>query len=123
MITTSAPATMARKGRRIGLWILSGLVALVFIGAGGAKLAGAVVMVELFDRMGLGQWLRYFTGLLEVTGGLGLLMSRWAFRSAVLLAMVMVDAFTAHITVLGGSPAAPVVLFVLTGIVAYSRKP
>jgi len=29
----------------------------------------------------------------------------------------------AHVTVLGSSPAAPVVLFVLTGIVAYLRKP
>jgi hypothetical protein len=35
VITTSAPAAVARKGRRIGLRILSGLVALVFIGAGG----------------------------------------------------------------------------------------
>jgi hypothetical protein len=86
MITTSAPAAVSRKGRPIGLWILSGLVAAVFIGAGGAKSAGAVVM--------------------EVTGGLGLLMSLWAFQSAVLLAVVMVGAFIAHITVLGGSPAA-----------------
>ena len=44
MITTSAPAAVSRKGRPIGLWILSGLVAAVFIGAGGAKSAGAVVM-------------------------------------------------------------------------------
>jgi hypothetical protein len=35
VITTSAPAIAARKGRRIGLWILSGRVAPVFIGAGG----------------------------------------------------------------------------------------
>jgi putative oxidoreductase len=123
MITTSAPPAASRKGRRIGLWILSGLVALVFIGAGGAKLAGAVVMVELFDKVGLGQWFRYFTGLLEVAGGLGLLMSRWAFQSAVLLAVVMVGAFIAHVTVVGGSPAAAVVLFVLTGIIAYLRNP
>ena len=104
------------------LWILSGLVALLFVGAGGAKLAGAAVMVDLFAKVGLGQWFRYFTGLLEVTAGIGLLIPRYAFYAAVLLAIVMVGAVIAHVTVLGGSPAAPIVLFVLVGIIAYLRK-
>ena len=64
-----------------------------------------------------------FTGLLELAAGIGLLISRYAFYAAVLLAMVMVGAFIAHVTVLGSSPAAPVVLFALTGIIAYLRKP
>ena len=123
MITTTALPAASSKGRRITLWILSGLVALLFIGAGGAKLAGAAVMVELFAKVGLGEWFRYFTGLLEVAAGIGLLMSGYAFYAAVLLAIVMVGAFIAHVTVLGSSPAAPVVLFVLTGIIAYLRKP
>jgi putative oxidoreductase len=37
-------------------------------------LAGVPAMVELFDRVGLGQWFRYFTGLLEVAAGIGLLI-------------------------------------------------
>src|SRR5467141_4969436 len=115
MITTNALPAASGKGRLITLWILSGLVALVFIGAGGAKLAGAGVMVELFAKVGLGQWFRYFTGLLEVAAGIGLLISRYAFYAAVLLAIVMAGAFVAHVTVLGGSPAAPVGLLVLTG--------
>jgi uncharacterized membrane protein YphA (DoxX/SURF4 family) len=104
------------------LWILSSLVALLFVGAGGAKLAGAAAMVDLFAKVGLGQWFRYFTGLLEVTAGIGLLISRYAFYAAVLLAIVMVGAFIAQVTVLGDSPAAPIVLFVLVGIIAYLRK-
>src|SRR6267143_3279581 len=123
MITTSELPATSVKGRLIALWILSGLVALAFIGAGGSKLAGAAAMVEVFDKVGLGQWFRYFTGLLEVAAGIGLLISRYAFYAAVLLAMVMVGAIIAHITVLGSSPAAPVVLFVLTGVIAYLRKP
>ena len=123
MVTTRALPAASDKGRRITLWILSGLVALVFIAAGGAKLAGAAAMVELFAKVGLGQWFRYFTGLLEVAAGIGLLISRYAFYAAALLAMVMAGAFIAHVTVLGSSPAAPVVLFVLTGIIAYLRKP
>ena len=123
MLTTHALPVASGKGRLITLWILSGLVALTFIGAGGAKLAGAAVMVEMFDKVGLGQWFRYFTGLLEVAAGIGLLISRYAFYAAVLLAIVMVGAIIAHVTVLDGSPAPAVVLFVLSGIIAYLRKP
>ncbi len=123
MITTSTPLAASGKGRLLTLWILSALVTLTFVGAGAAKLAGAAVMVDLFAKVGLGQWFRYFTGLLEVAAGIGLLISRYAFYAAVLLAMVMVGAFIAHVTVLGSSPAAPVVLFALTGIIAYLRKP
>src|SRR6267142_2293963 len=98
MLTTHARPAASGKDHLITLWILSGLV-------------------------GLGQWFRYFTGLLEVAAGIGLLTSRYAFYAAVLLAMVMAGAFIAHVTVLGSFPAAPIVLFVLTGIIAYLRKP
>ncbi len=122
MITTTAAPTVSGKGRLITLWILSSLVALAFIAAGAAKLAGAAVMVELFGKVGLGQWFRYFTGFLEVAGAIGLLMSRYAFYAAVLLAIVMVGAILAHIAVLGGSPAPAAVLLVLSGMIAYLRK-
>jgi uncharacterized membrane protein YphA (DoxX/SURF4 family) len=122
MITTSALPAASVRGRLITLWILSGFAALLFIGAGSAKLAGTAVMVDLFAKVGLGQWFRYFTGLLEVGAGIGLLLSRFAFYAAVLLAVVMAGAFIAHVTVLGSSPAAPLVLFVLTGVIAYLRK-
>ena len=124
MIAANELAVAPGKGRLITLWILSGLVALAFLGAGGAKLVGG--MAEEFDKAGLGLWFRYFmyfTGLLEVTAGIGLLIPRYAFRAALLLAIVMAGAIIAHLTVLGGSPAAAVVLFVLTGIIAYLRKP
>jgi putative oxidoreductase len=123
MITTNALPVASGKGRLITLWILSGLVALAFIAAGTAKLAGAAAMVQVFDKVGLGQWFRYFTGLLEVVAAIGLLISRYAFYAALLLAVVMAGAIIAHVTVLGSSPAAPVMLFVLTGIIAYLRKP
>jgi hypothetical protein len=54
--------------------------------------------------------------------GVALLSSRYALDADVLLAAVMVGAFIAHATVLDSSSAAPVALFVLTGIIAYSRK-
>ena len=123
MTTTNTLAANSGKARLITLWILSGLVALAFLGAGGAKLAGAAAMVELFDKVGRGQWFRYLTGLLEVAGAIGLLIPRYAFYAAGLLAIVMVGAIIAHVTVLGSSPAAPVVLLVLSGTIAWLRKP
>jgi putative oxidoreductase len=123
MITTITVPADSGKVRLITMWILSVLVALAFLGAGGAKLAGAAAMVELFDKVGLGQWFRYFTGMLEVAGAIGLLISRYAFYAAILLALVMVGATIANLTVLGASPAPTVVLLVLCGIIAWLRKP
>ena len=123
MITTNALPATSRKGRLITLWTLSGLLALAFLGAGGTKLAGVPVMVEMFNKVGLGQWFRYFTGLLEVAGAIGLLIPRYAFYAAVLLGIVMVGAIIAHVAVLAGSPAPAAVLLVLSGIIAYLRKP
>jgi putative oxidoreductase len=123
MTMTNALPAATGKGRLITLWTLSALVALAFLGAGAAKLAGAAAMVEVFEKVGLGQWFRYFTGLLEIVAGIGLLIPRYAFYAAVLLATVMVGAIIAHVTVLGSSPAAPVILLVLSATIAYLRKP
>jgi len=123
MTTTNTLPVNFGKARLITLWILSGLAALAFLGAGGGKLAGGAAMVEVFNNVGLGQWFRYFTGVLEVAGAIGLLISRYAFYAAILLAIVMVGAIIAHLTVLGTSPVAPVVLLVLSGTIAWLRKP
>lgn len=123
MITTTAAQAVSGKGRLITLWILSSLVALVFLAAGGAKLAGTAVMVEMFGKVGLGQWFRYLTGFLEVAGAIGLLMPRYAFYAAVLLASVMLGAIIAEVAVLGDSPAPAAALLVLSGTIAYLRKP
>jgi uncharacterized membrane protein YphA (DoxX/SURF4 family) len=113
MITINALPAASGKGRLISLWILSG--------RGGSKLADAAAMVEALDKVGFGQWFRYFTGLLEVAAAIGLLISRHAFYAAVPLAIVMVGAIVAHVTALGSPPVAPAVLF-LTGTIAYLRN-
>jgi putative oxidoreductase len=123
MITTQTLPAASGKSRLITLWTLSGLVALTFIAAAGGKLAGAANMVEMFDKVGLGQWFRYFTGLLEIVGAIGLLVPRYAFYAAVLLAVIMVGAIVAHVAVLGGSPAPAAVLLVLSAAIAYLRRP
>lgn len=110
------------KALNITLWILQILAALAFLFAGGAKLAGAAPMVATFEKIGIGQWFRYLTGSLEVIGAIGLLVPSYTFYAASLLAMVMVGAVITHLAILGGSPAAALVLLVLTATIAYFRR-
>ena len=119
--TDTLPATS--KGRLIALWTLSGLVALAFVFAGSGKLAGNAAMIELFNKVGIGQWFRYLTGLLEVSGGIGLLIPRYAFYAAILLDIVMIGAIITDVAVVGDSPVPAASLLVLSGIIAWLRKP
>ena len=111
------------KGLNITCWALSGLAALAFLAAGGSKLAAAPAMVEMFGKIGAGQWFRYLTGALEVFGAGALLVPRTAFYGALLLAMVMVGAVVTHVAILGGSPVPALVLLVIAGTVAWLRRP
>jgi uncharacterized membrane protein YphA (DoxX/SURF4 family) len=107
------------KARTITLWVLRVVVGLAFLAAGGAKLAGAPPMVAVFNTIGVGQWFRVLTGTLEVLGAIALLLPRFTFYGAILLTAVMIGAVAAHLTVLGGNPAPPATLLVLSGIVAW----
>jgi len=115
--------TTPGKGLTITLWTLQILVAAAFLFAGGAKLVGGPQMVAAFDKIGVGQWFRYLTGTLEVAGAIGLLIPGLAFYGAALLAVVMVGAVITHLAILGGSPAGAIVLLIVTGTVAYLRRP
>jgi putative oxidoreductase len=120
-----ASTTSARtgKGANIALWVLQVLLALAFLGAASGKLLGKPEMVGLFETIGIGQWFRYLTGLLEVAGALMIVVPRTRFFGAVLLGAVMVGAVLTHVLILHNAPTAPVVLLVLAGIVAWGRRP
>src|SRR5580704_3535577 len=96
------PVATAAPGRalNITLWMLQALVALAFVAAAAGKLLGSVDMIALFDAIGVGQWFRYVTGLLELLGALLLIVPGRAAFGSVLLAAVMVGAVVAHLTAL-----------------------
>ena len=122
------PATVARSrttGRfaNIGLWVLQVVLALFMGMAGAGKLAGTDESVQLFDDVGVGQWLRYVTGALEVAGAVGLLIPLLAGLAALGLAAVMVAAAVTDAFVLDeGNPVIPLVLAVLLLVVAWGRR-
>lgn len=107
----------------LGVWALQLLVVAAFVMAGGSKLAGAESMVETFDKIGVGQWFRYVTGLLEVVGAGLVLYPGTAFFGGALLGSVMVGAIITHLAVIGGSALPPLVLLVLVAMVAWYRRP
>jgi putative oxidoreductase len=108
--------------RNAGLWVLQIAGAAMFFMAGASKLAGADSMIQVFAAVGLGQWLRYFTGVLEVLGAAALLVPPCAGLGALWLTGVMLAAVIAHLTVLGGNPAIPVALLLGMAIVAWGRR-
>ena len=121
-MATTLTKTRPRAATTIA-WVLQILCALMFFFAGGSKLAGQQAMVDTYQAIGIGQWFRYLTGIIEVGGALLLLVPSLAFYGAVALAATMVGAVITHLFVIGGSPAAPFALLVATGTIAYLRRP
>ena len=109
------------KAKNIALWILQGLTAAAFLMAGAAKLSGQPVMVEMFDKIGLGQWFRYLTGTIEVISAILLLVPKLTPVGAGLLVCTMSGAVITHLVKIGGSPAPAFILGCFAGIILWGR--
>jgi putative oxidoreductase len=122
-LAPAAPTRAApRRGANIALWVVQVLLALAFAGAASGKLLGKPEMVALFEAIGIGQWFRYVTGLLELAGAVLIVVPRTKFFGAVVLSMVMVGAVLTHLFILHNAPTAAAVLLALAGIVAWGRR-
>ena len=112
------------NGKKIGTWILQGLLAAVFLFAGTMKLAGSAEMVQNFHHFGYGDGFRIFIGACEVAGGIALLIPQVTTLASLGLMVIMVGAAYTHLAHNDGWGAATpaIVLFVLLGIVAYARR-
>jgi uncharacterized membrane protein YphA (DoxX/SURF4 family) len=119
--TTVSTKSFALKSA--AFWALKGVLALLFLAAAGAKIAGVPMMVAEFGKVGLGQWFRYFTAILEISGAVLLL---WPGRTAIgaaLLACVCVGAFFAQILAIHMDFVHTIVLAaILLSIVWFNRN-
>jgi uncharacterized membrane protein YphA (DoxX/SURF4 family) len=108
--------------QRIVTWVLSILLAFVFLGAGFGKITGQPMMVHEFTLFGFPLWFMTLTGLIEVVGAILLLVPRFAYVGAIALVCVMVGATFSHLT---HGPAAmiglPLVLLALAATVGSLR--
>ena len=73
------------------------VLSLVFLASGGAKLAGLEFEIVAFERWGYPLWFMYFTGVVEVAGGIGLLIRRFSALAAAGLATMMIGAVATHV--------------------------
>jgi uncharacterized membrane protein YphA (DoxX/SURF4 family) len=106
-------------------WILAGFLVILFALVGSLKLIGVPGAVKEFELIGFGQWFRFLTGTLEVTGAVGLLIPRFRFWAALLIGCIMACATLINIWVLrvNGLARVTAVLMGVALVVGWLRRP
>ena len=90
--------------------------------AGSQKLIGAEMMVAVYDQIGIGQWFRIVTGVIELGGVILLWVPSMQILGALLLGGTMVGAVLAHILILGPSSIPAIILGLLCATVVLLNK-
>ncbi|MEV4807829.1 DoxX family protein [Nonomuraea sp. NPDC049421] len=116
----SRPASRGRLATRV-LLVVRIVVGLDFIIGGVTKLFGIPVMVNLFDRIGAGQWFRYLVGFLELAGGIGVLIPALSGLAAFGLAALLISATFTNVVVIDDPPWVPLFWLVAVAVVARDR--
>jgi putative oxidoreductase len=115
-------APMTSKRLNIVGWVLQIVGALIFAAAAVAKFAGVPEMVDVFAKVGVGQWFRYVTGSVELLGALALLWPRTTPYAAIVLGITMVCAGLTDVFILRHAPALAITLFVGLSVILWIRR-
>ena len=121
-MTQVASQPRMASGKIVTAWIIQGVLAVAFLAAAAAKLAGMPMMVALFDTIGLGQWFRIATALVEILGAVALLTPNYAAFGAAWLGATMFFASLTHLCILHSNPAAAILLLALNAVVLWLRR-
>ena len=76
------------------------VLGLAFISIGLSKLGAHSTWVSLFQRLGVGDWFRYFTGGMQIAGGALAVFRRTTIAGAAAIACTMAGAVVADLFVL-----------------------
>ena len=110
------------KGKKIVLWIVSILLAALFLVAGLPKLLMPAQTRAMFAQFGFAPWFATFIGVCETLGAIGLLIPRLAALAATGLCFIMIGAIVTTTTHhLWAQAITPVVVLVLLVGVVYAR--
>ncbi len=91
---------MRGKTKKIVLWIVQIIVALILLQTLFFKFTGAEEAKYIFSTIGIEPWGRYLVGILELIAGI-LLFTNWALYGAILALIISVGAIFSHLTILG----------------------
>lgn len=121
---TILPSRLRTAGARAtSVFVLQILLAGVLLSSGIPKYTGAPATVDTFEQVGLGQWLRYVVGTIEIVGGAGLLIAPVAGLAALAAGSVLIGAVAMQAFVLdGGNPIAPAIVLALLAVVAWQHR-
>ena len=108
--------------RKYGLTAVKALLTLAFVAAGLAKLSGVEMMVATFEAVGIGQWFRYLTGMIEIVGAVLIWVPSTQAVGAALLTVTMAGATLAHLFILGPSALPAIVLGLLSAVTLYAYR-
>jgi len=97
------------------IWFLRVVLAAAFVFFGLVKFPSdpGSPWVHIFEMIGVGQWFRYCTGIIELVGGLLLLVPRVTYLAVALLGSAMIGALLTHLALTGLQPASAVVVILL----------
>ena len=108
--------------RKAVMWAFQIFLAVVFLAMGMAKLSGVQSAVALFERIAFGQWLRYFTGGMEVLGAILLLFGPYSVVGAGMILCTMVGAVLAHLFLIGGDVFPPAAFALVSALLIYMKR-
>src|SRR5262245_61971778 len=85
--------------RKVAVWAVVILLAVAFIAVGVSKLEGtsATRWAERFGHWGYPTNASYVVGVLEILGGIGVLIPRWRRAAALTLGVLMIGALGTHV--------------------------
>lgn len=99
----NATASRFRRGDAL-VWALRILLAALFLYQGVDKFSERRLWLRIFEEIGFGQWFRYFTGVVELAGGLMLLIPKTTLVAVGVLVCTMIGALLVHVLVIGVGP-------------------
>jgi putative oxidoreductase len=97
-------------------WFPRVALAMVYLLIGKSKFDPHGMYVRIFDRIGFGDWFRYLTGTLQITGSILVLIPQTFLAGILILACTMAGAVLAWIFFLG-SPGTAVIPGVLCCVI------
>ena len=115
-------ALIAKTGSVL-LWVLIVLMTVQFTLASIPKLIMSEREVRHFDTWGYGTGFMVLVGVIELMGGLALLLPQTATYGACALIAIMIGAAYTHITSGIGSPATALVNILLLLVILWRRAP